>query len=392
MKKEVKEKEFSNTTSVDIRSIEEKTKAKKEEKEDIKVSSNDKTFYIVLAIVTIVLSLVGSFLIAKLGSKPTTKVKTIVDYSRVDIKDEGLSVPVRKVYDSVVVVETYRENKLYATGTGFVFREDEEFGYILTNNHVIEDGSAYKVRFTDDNTVEATMVGSDSYSDIAVLKVNKESILTIASLGSSESILVGDTVFTIGSPVDASTYSWTVTRGILSGKDRIVEVSGTSGSYIMNVLQTDAAINSGNSGGPLCNSNGEVIGITNMKLSSSKVEGIGFAIPIDLALEYADNFISGKPIIRPYLGISMYDLASSFFSREEGIYIRAMEADSPAAKAGLKVGDVIIGIDDKEVTTTAYLKYYLYKHNIGDKVTIKYKRDKDEHTTEVTLGSYDVRG
>ena len=238
MKKEVKEKEFSNTTSVDIRSIEEKTKAKKEEKEDIKVSSNDKTFYIVLAIITVVLSLVGSFLIAKLGSKPTTKVKTIVDYSRVDIKDEGLSVPVRKVYDSVVVVETYRENKLYATGTGFVFKEDDDYGYILTNHHVIEDGSAYKVRFTDDNTVEATMVGSDSYSDIAVLKVNKESILTIASLGSSESILVGDTVFTIGSPVDASTYSWTVTRGILSGKDRIVEVSGTSGSYIMNVLQT----------------------------------------------------------------------------------------------------------------------------------------------------------
>jgi S1-C subfamily serine protease len=387
-KKEVKE-DFSNTTSVDIRSIE------KNKVEDVDVTlnkDNTKVFFVILAIVTILVSLIGSYLIVKFTKGNNARTKTILDYKNISIKDDGISAPVLKVYDAVVVVETYVNDKLYATGTGFVFREDEQYGYILTNHHVIEDGYSFKVRFTDDNIVEAKVVGSDAYSDIAVIRVHKENILTIASLGKASDLLVGDTVFTIGSPVDASTYSWSVTRGILSGKDRIVEVKGSTGSYIMNVLQTDAAINEGNSGGPLCNSNGEVIGITNMKLSSTKVESIGFAIPIEIALEYADNFISGTPIIRPYLGISMYDLGSSFFSREEGIYIRALEGNSPASNAGLKVGDVIIGIDDKDVSTTAYLKYYLYKHNIGDKVTIKYKRDGKEATTEVTLGSYDIRG
>ena len=389
--KKVEEKEnFSNTTSVDIRSIEE---TKKEVNENNVVKDNTKAFCVLVAIITVLLSIICSYLVVKFTKgNITTRNKTVVDYKNVSIKDEGISAPVKKVYDSVVVVETYYNDKLAATGTGFVFKEDGEFGYILTNNHVIEDGTKFKVRFTDDSSIEATVVGADNYSDIAVLKVSKDNILTIASLGKSNDLLVGDTVFTIGSPVDASTYSWTVTRGILSGKDRIVEVRGTTGSYIMNVIQTDAAINNGNSGGPLCNSNGEVIGITNLKLASDKIEGIGFAIPIEIALEYADNFISGKPIIRPYLGITMYDLGSSIFSREEGIYIRALDASSPAAKAGLSVGDVIIGIDDKEVASSAYLKYYLYKHQIGDKVTIKYKRDGKEATTEVTLGSYDIRG
>ena len=248
-------------------------------------------FYIVLAVLTIVISITGSYFISR-GKE--TKIKTVADYKNIEIKDNGISASVLKVYDSVVVVETYYNDKLYATGTGFVFKEDDKSGYILTNAHVIEEGNNVKVKFTDGNTYEVETVGLDSYSDIAVLKIDKDKILTVASLGSTKDLLVGDTTFAIGSPVDSNTYSWTVTRGILSGKDRIVEVTGTSGSYIMNVLQTDAAINSGNSGGPLCNINGEVIGITNMKLSSTNVEGIGFAIPIEVALEYADNFINGK--------------------------------------------------------------------------------------------------
>jgi serine protease Do len=206
-------------------------------------------------------------------------------------------------------------------------------------------------------------------------------------------MLVGDTTFVIGAPLDADTYSWTVTRGILSGKDRLVEVSSsTYKSVVMNVLQTDTAINNGNSGGPICNANGEVIGIVNMKLSSSKIEGMGFAIPIEVALEYAENFIDGKVITRPYLGVSMYDLSSSIFSTETGIYLKAVESGSPADKAGLKEGDIITKVNGKEVETTAYLKYELYKYKVGDEIEITYKRNNKEATTKVTLGSYDVRG
>ncbi|MBR1376363.1 MAG: trypsin-like peptidase domain-containing protein [Bacilli bacterium] len=351
---------------------------------------NKYIFYVVLSILTICLSVGGSYFVVTTysGNDSTKTIKTITDYSNVTITETGLSVPVAKVYDSVVVVETYVNNRLYATGTGFVFKEDDNYGYILTNHHVIEDGTSFKVIFTDDNEVEVEVVGSDEYSDIAVLKVDKKYVLSVASLGSSSDMSVGDTTFAIGAPVDASTYSWTVTRGILSGKDRVVEVN----NVIMNVLQTDTAINSGNSGGPLCNANGEVIGVINMKLSSSQVEGMGFAIPIEVAIEYANNFINGDAIVRPYLGVSMYDLSSSLFSREDGIYLKSVEKDSPAAKAGLEAGDIIIKIDDKEVSTTAYLKYELYKHNVGDEVTITYKRNGEEHTTTVTLGSYDIRG
>ena len=195
---------------------------------------------------------------------------------------------------------------------------------------------------------------------------------------------VGDTTFAVGAPIDSSVYSWTVTRGILSGKDRLVE---TDGSLVMKVLQTDTAINSGNSGGPLCNVNGEVIGITNMKIASSSVEGMGFAIPIEDALSYADKFLSGEAIIRPYLGVSMYDVSSSTFTSVDGIYIKEVEAGSPAARAGLKSGDIITKIENTKVSTSAYLKYELYKHEVGDKVKFTYIRNEKEYTTTVVLGS-----
>ncbi len=349
-------------------------------------------FFIVLSFFTIVLSMLGAYLVVTLCAKPV-EVKTIKDYSNIKIDDTGIAGSVLKVYDSVVVVETYSSNKLIATGTGFVFKADDDYGYILTNHHVIADGKNFKVKFTNGEEVEVSVLGSDEYSDVAVLKVDKKYVISVSELGSSKDMLVGDTTFVIGAPLDASAYSWTVTRGILSGKDRLVEVaSSTYKSVVMNVLQTDTPINNGNSGGPICNAKGEVIGIVNMKLSSSKIEGMGFAIPIEVAIEYAENFMNGKTIIRPYLGVAMYDLAGSIFSTETGIYLRAVEAGSPADKAGLKEGDVIIKIDDKEVPSSAYLKYELYKHNVGDEVTITYKRDNKEQTTKVTLGSYEVRG
>ena len=218
----------------------------------------------------------------------------------VTVNENGIADAVEKVYDAVVVVETYRRNTLVATGTGVIFKQDNNKYYVMTNYHVIEDGTRIKIVLTDGNRYEVNVDGGDIYSDIAVLSFDSKEDYTIAEIGSSTDARVGDTTFAVGAPLDADTYSWTVTRGILSGKDRMIEVSTSntlynSNDYIMKVLQTDAAINSGNSGGPLCNSNGQVIGITNMKLVSDGVEGMGFAIPIEDAIDFANKiFEIGK--------------------------------------------------------------------------------------------------
>lgn len=315
----------------------------------------------------------------------------------VTIEDTGLAEAVGKVYDSVVVIKNYQNGKLYATGTGFVYKIDGNKAYIMTNAHVLENGTDYTVIFTNEEKVNAKLVGSDSYSDIAVLQVEAKAVKAAAIIGSSKDARLGDTTFAVGAPVDSDVYGWSVTRGILSGKDRLVSVNETSTSsgYIAEVLQTDTAINSGNSGGPLCNANGEVIGITNMKLSSSSVEGIGFAIPIENATKYADMMIKGEEIERPYLGITMYDSSStsswSFWDRGttqvDGVVVNSVQEGSPADKAGFKKGDQIISIGGVEVEDVLHFKYELYKYNVGDKVKVVIKRDGTTKTLEVTLRS-----
>lgn len=318
-------------------------------------------------------------------------------FKQVTVTDTGIADAVSKVYDSVVVVENYNKDALASTGTGFVYSKDKKYGYILTNNHVIDGASEVYVTFTNGTREKVAIVGTDAYSDVALLKVSVDSIISVASIGDSEELRLGDTTFAIGAPLDYQVYSWSVTRGIISGKERLVEVSlsnSNTSDYVMEVLQTDTAINSGNSGGPLCNANGEVIGITNMKLASSTVEGMGFAIPIEKAIEYAKIFLSGKTITRPYLGISMYDLSSmknSFYyynidtDLENGVYIVSVEKGSSASEAGLKSGDIITKIDDVEVKSSAYLRYLLYQHQVGDKIKITYYRNDKEKTATVTL-------
>ena len=340
--------------------------------------------FISVAITIIVCFIIGK-VIFKLSNTTITKLN-----KDVTITDTGIAEAVEKVYDAVVVVEVYQKGNLYATGTGFVFKKDDKKGYILTNNHVISNGDEVYVIFTDNSKEKVEVVGYDDYSDIAVLSVSQDKVKSVAEIGSSENLKVGDTTFAVGAPLSAEKYSWTVTRGILSGKNRTVEVTSSNGygESVIEVLQTDAAINSGNSGGPLCNANGEVIGITNMKIASSSVEGMGFAIPIETAVDYALKFINKESISRPYLGVTMYDLNAGFYSNITGVYIESVESNGPADKAGLKRGDIITKIDDVEVESSSYLKYELYKHNVGDKITITYIRDNKESLTKVTLGSY----
>lgn len=345
----------------------------------------------VVLLVVFFLGAISMFALVKYSPLNITEniTKTIKD---VTITETGIADAVEKVYDSVVTIETYKKEKLYATGTGFVYKNQDGKGYILTNNHVIESGDSIRVVFTNNTSVDAKIIGSDKYADIAVLTIDSKHVLSVASLGNNTSSRIGDTVFAVGAPIDSSAYSWTVTRGILSGKDRMVEVSLTNSSvsdWVMSVLQTDAAINSGNSGGPLSNSNGEVIGITSMKLASSQIEGMGFAIPIEDALWYAEKFEKGESITRPYLGVSMYNLSNIPIRLDapvsSGVYVDRVEEGSPASEAGLKTGDIIVKFGDADITSLAFLKYQLYKHNVGDKVEISYYRGSDLKKTTIHL-------
>lgn len=308
-----------------------------------------------------------------------------INYSnkKVTIDDTGIADAVEKVYDSVVVVENYVNDKLYGTGSGFVYKTDNSYGYILTNNHVLSNATSVKVKFTNKETADAEVVGNDDFSDVAVLKVPKKNIIQVAEIGKNSEMRVGDTTFAVGTPLDSKTYSWSVTRGILSGKDRLVSV----GTSYMNVLQTDTPINSGNSGGPLCNANGEVIGITNMKLASDQIEGMGFAIPIETAVDYADGFISGNSVDRPYIGVSIYDNQASFFSGDVQVIVDSVEEGSAADKAGMKKGDIIVKVEDTEVENSSHFKYKLYEHKIGDTIKITVKRENKEVTLKVKLES-----
>lgn len=344
---------------------------------------------VALFIVTMLLSfLVGaSSMLLVFHFYPDLTPDTVTNVTRlekeVSVTDKGIADAVDKVYDSVVIVKTYKRGKLYATGTGFVYKKESNVYYLLTNYHVIQGGDKVEVVFTNNKVAEVSVRGGDKYSDIAVLSYTTDEILSISKIGSSVDMRIGDTVFAIGSPLDSNIYSWSVTRGVLSGKDREVEVStsnNNSNDWIMQVLQTDAAINSGSSGGPLCNSNGEVIGINNMKLITEGVEGMGFAIPIEEAGAHADAIINGEDVRKPTLGITMAN-------HQSGVLIGEVTPNSSAALAGLQKDDIITAINEEKVFTIAALRYKLYKYKIGDTITIEYLRNGRTYTTKLKLTS-----
>ncbi len=333
---------------------------------------------------------------------PIDNSSTIINKSEkeVTVTDTGIADAVEKLYNAVVVVEVYQNNTLAASGTGFVYKTEGKKAYILTNNHVVDSKKGkvtVKVIFTNGKEEEVTVEGSDQYSDLAVLSLDAEDVISVAEIGSNDATRLGDTVFTIGAPLDTE-YYWTVTRGVVSGKDRMVEVSldnSNTSDYVMKVLQTDASINSGNSGGPLANSNGQVIGITNMKLVSSGVEGIGFAIPIEDAVKFADTIIKGESIKRPLLGVSMLNLSDRYqlytqgislnTELTEGVVVVQVQKNSPSDNAGLKRGDIIISMDDEKVKNVATLRYNLYKHSVGDTANLVIERDGKQETIKIKL-------
>lgn len=351
----------------------------------------------VVLVVSILLSFVCGMLGAYLICQTVSVEQVVKNITTSELVENSISSSVDKVYGSTVVVIASSKGKQISTGTGFIYKKNNGKAYIMTNNHVIDGADSVEVEFNDkSDRVDAEIVGGDTYADIAVLTI-KDDNYTVVEMGEVDSLKLGDTIFTVGSPMGVN-YKGTVTKGILSGKERMVEVnlSGTTSDYYMKVLQIDAAVNPGNSGGPLCDVSGKVIGIISLKIVQDEVEGMGFAIPIEDAVKYASLIEEGGEISRPYLGISMLDLTEEYYlwqnrinipdGVDEGIAIISVEDGTPASKAGLKKGDIIVKINDDKTRTLAEFRYELYKHEVGEKIKLTFYRDGKEQTAEVTLG------
>jgi len=307
-------------------------------------------------------------------------------YQNVTIEESNsINAAIKKVYDGVVLVEAYNNGRQISSGSGFVYKKDNKYGYIMTNNHVVEGTTNVKVINMSGEETTAEVLGGDSYSDVAVLRIAADKVADVVTIGDSTKAKVGDTVFTIGTPID-SQYIGTVTKGIISSEVKTITVSAQGkGESMMEVIQTDASINPGNSGGPLVNINGEVIGITSMKLVTDEIEGMGFAIPIEVAKSEVDKLEKGQEIKRPYIGVSMYDVTNEAMlyrnniklakGINEGVVIGQVEEGSPAASAGLKAKDIIIEVNGKKIKNSAHFKYELYKHSIGEAVKLKINRN-----------------
>jgi putative serine protease PepD len=314
-----------------------------------------------------------------------------------DAPAEGLARVADAVLPSVVSI-TIDEGGATAQGSGVIISED---GRILTNNHVVEaaaSGGDLRVTFSNGDTADASIVGRDPATDLAVIQAEDVSGLRPATFGNSADLHVGDTVLAIGSPLG---LNGSVTSGIVSAVNRSITLGGSSqGSPFenqsapqttasINAIQTDAAINPGNSGGALINADGQVIGINTAIASASGGSlgsqsgniGVGFAIPIDDARDVAEQLISNGEVEHAYLGVEIADADTG------GALVGGVESGSPADDAGLQQGDVITKVDDTDITNSAALTASIRGHEPGDQVTITYTRSGDEHTTDVRLAT-----
>ena len=361
-------------------------------------NNKGKVFLIIIVVLLIALTGVNIYLTVSKQIVQTTNITKTE--KEVTVTDEGISEAVNKLYDASVIVELTSNKQVVGWGSGFVYKTDDVYAYIITNYHVTDGYSEVLIEYTDGTTANGKVIGGDEYTDVSVVRVDKGSIKSVASIGSSKDVNSGDTVFAIGTPVSLN-FKFTVTRGILSGKDRLLPMSNqsysinnrsiaTQESWYISLLQIDASINSGNSGGPLANANGEVIGITNSKLSSSSIENIGFAVPIEDVINIAEQVIKDGKVTRPYLGVGVSNLSTeTMISSEQktGVIIGSVEDNSAASKAGLKEGDIITKVGDYDITSVLYFKYYVNRYKPNDKVTITYVRDGKTHTTELTFGT-----
>lgn len=286
------------------------------------------------------------------------------------------------------------------TGSGAVYKVDGDTAYIFTNNHVVDGSDAIEVLFKDGSRVEASIVGADMWTDLAVLEIDSEAVSATAEFGDSENLTVGEPAIAIGSPLGTN-FASSVTSGIISATGRTVPVDTNmdgENDWEMTAIQTDAAINPGNSGGPLVNIAGQVVGINSMKISSSTIEGMGFAIPSNDALDIINQLEQDGEVIRPVIGVAMVDLSMVSPQQQEailnlpedvtgGVVIAEVQPNSSADEAGLESNDVIVSFNGEEVANGIELRQEIYDTEIGDEVEIEFYRDGELQSVTLTLQS-----
>jgi len=374
--------------------------------------------FLIIILIGFLSGALGSFvtlqLYQKQGNQATNNTTNTV--TQTSYKNENATTQaVNKVKDAVVSVITYsanRQNSVFGNdetdtdtdsqqvaseGSGVIYKKNGKDAYLVTNTHVIKGASKVDIRLADGTKVPGEIVGSDTFSDIAVVKISSEKVTTVAEFGDSSKLNVGETAIAIGSPL-GSEYANTVTQGIISSLNRNVSLKSQDGQAISTkAIQTDTAINPGNSGGPLVNIQGQVIGITSSKIASNggtSVEGLGFAIPSNDAQNIIKQLESDGKVTRPALGIQMVNLANIGASDlrklnipssvTSGVVVKSVQSNMPAS-GHLEKYDVITKVDDKEISSSTDLQSALYNHSIGDTIKITYYRNGKEETTTVKL-------
>ncbi|EFM34642.1 MULTISPECIES: S1C family serine protease [Streptococcus] len=374
--------------------------------------------FLVIILIGFLSGALGSFvtlqLYQKQGNQATNNNSGTV--TQTSYKNENSTTQaVNKIKDAVVSVITYSANKqssvfgteesnsdtdnqqIASEGSGVIYKKNENDAYIVTNTHVINGASKVDIRLADGTKVPGEIIGSDTFSDIAVVKISSEKVTTVAEFGDSSQLNVGETAIAIGSPL-GSEYANTVTQGIISSLNRNVSLKSEDGQAISTkAIQTDTAINPGNSGGPLVNIQGQVIGITSSKIASNggtSVEGLGFAIPSNDVQNIIKQLESDGKVTRPALGIQMINLSNVGANDlrklnipsglTSGVVVRSVQSNMPA-NGHLQKYDVITKVDDKEITSSTDLQHALYNHAIGDTIKITYYRNGKEETTSIKL-------
>lgn len=327
---------------------------------------------------------------------------------RVDVSSKVTDI-VKKVSPAVVGVTNLQRSKDFwqksdkdsevGTGSGVIYKKTRDKAYIVTNNHVIKDADSVDVTLSNNKKLSAKVLGSDLFTDLAVLEVDATKIEKAIELGSSANVKVGEPAIAIGNPLGPM-FAGSVTQGIISGKERTIpeDLNGDGNpDWQAEVLQTDAAINPGNSGGALINMAGQLIGINSMKINQAAVEGIGFAIPIDAARPIINQLEKNGEVVRPFLGVEAYsieevpktelkDTLKLPESVDTGVYVWSVEPLSPAGKAGINRLDVITEFGGREIKSVVDLRKVLYQDKaVGDKAKLTYYRDGKKREATVTL-------
>lgn len=317
----------------------------------------------------------------------------------------GVTAAVDKVSDAVVGVINIQETGFWSdtseagTGSGVIYKKEGGNAYIATNHHVIAGASTVEVSLSDGTRVPAKVLGSDELMDLAVLQIDGGPVKTVAELGTSENLRVGEPVIAIGNPLGLE-FSGSVTQGIISGVERTIpqDLNGDGEpDWQAEVIQTDAAINPGNSGGALVNIEGQVVGINSMKIAQQAVEGIGFSIPIDMAMPTIDDLEKFGEVRRPFMGVGLRSLNEipSYHWQEtlklpkqidKGVFLVNVMPNSPAAVAGLKELDVIVELDGEPIGDVLELRKHLYiEKNIGEMMDVSYYREGKKLRTQMKL-------